>query len=286
MGIEGLLHVGRSQLRNPRTALGLGVPAQEPVAASGGFHQKLRGQIAVVTMHSSVGNAAVPVQHYIGIVGRFPVGVASVEVHIRLDKPPLDQAHVGLLAGIGPEGHGIDKFIAGLALDDSLAEISVAVDPGAAAVVCKEHQGIELVLGQDNVVALNKIVHRQLHPRQVGPQQHIRLFLGNPIGIVRGIAAGAVTDGVLTVVQHRFLQEAFHILKDINTGFTGDHILHSFRGGDCAGCQSKKKHSRKYHTQYSLSHRHTYSFTIISVYRIIAASVIFCKPFCKDNYIL
>ena len=285
VGIEGLARMLLREFRDPAAACSFGIPAQELIVLSGRGGLHISGQIAVIALYSDTALAAVIIKQNVGITCGLPVGIAAVEVHIRLNESAVDQTGKYLTAGDTPLGQIENKFVAGGIIQNRLTEITVAVEPAGSAVVCKEHQGIKPVLGKQDIIAVGKPVQFRFHGGQEFPQQGIGFLFGNTVGIIALFTAAAVAYGIVRVIPYGVLEKAFHILQDLDTLFSRLHI------GSCPGCQGKSRdqtkhyNQRKQRTYHSFMHRHTYSFTILYNIFIISAFFMNFNPFFLKNYI-
>ena len=263
VGIQDLLRIHGTQIRDPVAAFLCAVPAQEYITVPGGQGLDIGIQVAVIALNTNLSGALVVVEGNIGIIGRPGILITAVEVHIRLDQTAVHQGRIQLAAGIGPQGNGKNEIISGLVLDNRFAEGTVTVDPVGTAVICKQHHGIKLILGKDDIVAGSKPVDIHFHLGQIVTQEGIRLFLGNAIGIVILIAGAAVADGILAVVIRGILHEAFHFFQDLDAFLTGFHIGSRQRRQCESRDQTQHQNRCQQKTQESLVHGHTFSFTIL-----------------------
>ncbi len=212
MGIEGLCLGGFIQLGHPGAAFLGCIPAHKAVTGAHRIGLGDNGLGCVVALNLHRTHTLIVLIHHIAVVRRRIHRVGSVEVHIGFRQTALYQVDIQLGAGVGPEGHGIDKIVALQAVDHGTTEFTVRIDPVSAHVVCKEHQGIKLVLLQTQAVALQEIMQCFFHIRQVFPQQRICLLFRNTIGIIILSAAAAIANGILAVVIVRLFHKALLLL--------------------------------------------------------------------------
>ncbi len=264
VGIQGLALGGVIQMGDPLAACGSGVPAQEAVAGVSGSGLNGNGHGSVIALDSGFRGAAVGIEEHICKITGSLLGIVAIQVHIRLCQPAGNKAGKHIGACLAPEGHAVNKVVAGLALNHGSTEIAVRLGPGGSHIIGEQHQGIKLVLGELQLIVGSQLVDAGLHGCQMRPQEGVRLLLGNSAGIVRSLAAGTIADGILPIVLMGLGGETLHVLQNRNCLLTGG----KHRCGRCLrdGRNHADQHKRnKQSANNSSLHMYTCSFTKVSL---------------------
>ena len=266
VGIEQLAAVVAIQNGNPFAAVLLGVPAQEPVSCLGGFRLGSSGAQGIVTLNpggiTRIHHIVIEI-HKI-VPGRHSILIHALIVDIAFNQTAVDQRLQNLLVAAGtcgaPHGKDVQEIVSGDAIQHSLPQHGIVIQPAGTHIVCKGQQSIKLILGKFQLIALAEIIQAGLKSCQLFPHQRIRFFLGNSVGIVSRIAGSTVADGIVTVVAHREGRKPLESLDQCNDLLTALHIVGCGDGGhgkrNCAEQKNRRKKQRNQtssHTLYSFS---------------------------------
>ena len=219
--------------------------------------------LGIVTLNTVGHAAAVGVIVNIAIVAGFCSGILAVEEHICLTQTTANQTGQDRTAGAAPQAECPDQLTAGSALLHSVVENTAGlINPTAAAVVCKANEGIELTLGQRQIILINKfLIDGTLCAGQIVTQQNFRCFLGNAVFLIflQHIigATGTVTHGVLAIIPIGFGREAFLFLKDFYQRIADAH----FRSCICSRGSRQHKTCKQHNCQNKTGNTFHYRYT-------------------------
>ena len=165
-------------------------------------------------------------------------------------------------AGLAPQGNGIDKVITGGAADNGLVQgtVFIAGVPAIAQIVGKRHQGVELALGKGQAVLIGNGVGGLLALCQSRFQKLGSFLLRDTVGVITGIAAGAVADGVLAVVGIGIGMESLELLDHLHNRIAGGHGAGS-RNIHRTDAENTDQHQNGKNRAHNSSHMYTRSFT-------------------------
>ena len=184
VGVQGLACAVGIQLGHPLAAGGIGVPAQELVAAVGGADMVGGGGGIVAHLVGAavaLGDlAAVGVIGHIGEIGGNGVGVLAVAVHVHFH---LMAVVLLVIQALHDVQHLVD---AGLAQDGGLQSAG-AGHPGGAVAMAEHHQSVMLILGQRQLIVGSKAVDLLVQLGKICTQSGIGLLLGDGVLVLTGL---------------------------------------------------------------------------------------------------
>ena len=232
--VELLAVMAVVQSVDPLAAGGLGVPAQEAVAALGALRHVGCAQLAVIAQNADGSGGAqelggAVVEPHIVIVGGDHIGINAVEIHVGFLQAALHQTLTGLSVGIGPEAKNGQEFVAGGAIEDGLGKHlgRCTVGPAGAHIICKGNQRVKLCLGKVQVVLLCEFVDGVNIIFQMLLQKLLGFGLGDAVfGVLLQLVigtSGTVTNTVLLVIPVGFFGKTFQFFYQIDARICGFH---------------------------------------------------------------
>ena len=184
VGVQGLARAVGVQLGHPLAAGGIGVPAQELVAAVGGAD--MIGGGGGVKAHGIGLTVALGDLAAVGIIGDLGkvrgdgVGVLAIAVHIHFHLMAVVLLVVQAL-------HDVQHLVdAGLAHDGGL-QCAGAGHPGGAVAMAEHHQSVMLTLGQRQLIVGSKAVDLLVQLGKICTQSGIGLLLGDGVLVLTGL---------------------------------------------------------------------------------------------------
>ena len=202
-GIDAVIHTGHIQLGHQPAVEGLGIPAQELIAGTGGGN--VADGLGGIKPHA-VGGAVAGGDLRVGVVGvhivldglilgRNDVGVNIIHIHIDF------HLMAGILAVL-QAAHDVQQLIgAGLA-DDGALQRAGAAEPRSARAVGIDHQRVMLILGKRQVVLGSKAVNLLIQLSQIRTQSSICLLLGDGMYVLIRILRLACGIEVVLLLTH------------------------------------------------------------------------------------
>ena len=224
MGVEGVVAVAGGDGVGGifLAAHGFGEPARQAVAGPGGHGHGAHG-LAADKVGALVGGGAAHGLQLHAQIGGAALGVAAVQVHIRLIDAAVHQSGQDAAPGAAPAPDGVDELhFRVAAVEEVLGDAVVLVHPLAAQVVGEADDGVVLILGVDHGALGQEAVHHGLHVHQHQAQEIVGLLLGDAVGLVVAEHTvrypGAVAHGVLAVVPDGVFAEALVVLDELDQG--------------------------------------------------------------------
>ena len=156
-------------------------------------------------------------------IARIAELILAIQIQARLVNTTQRQAVQRRTAGIDPAPQRIDKRkLIRYTAKQVFVQLIIRAHPLLAKVEGQTHHHVILSLCMyDGRFFTQELVQHLFKIGKHHAQEAVRLFTGNAVRIVIGIAARAVTNGPLAVVPYGVLQEALMILDKLNAFLTG-----------------------------------------------------------------